>query len=179
MESKIKDTKSIEKDNIFQDENGQYKKNSIKWVKVAISLTIVIVVIISIILTWGYGFGGFSFSKFKNESENIYKQIYVEHNSQEYFENTNSVWTEEAKQQVLLSEQELKENNYSYSEKSYAVESSKKVSNNEYYIAITDKTRTKNDDPDNVKPSPTIFIHEKMIDGKINILDTYDVYEEM
>ncbi len=177
MNTKTSTTKNIEVEqaNPYQDEFGQYKGGSIDWWKLAKVWSVIIAVVIVIVLIWGYLIGGFKFLEMRGEAKDMYETVFVEHDAKKYLDNTDAVWDSQAETLLYDTADKLENDNYTYSDKSYVVEISKKNSKNDCWIAITDKTRTLTDPEE--WPNSTIFVHEEFIDGELNITEIKDVYK--
>lgn len=173
METKYKETNN--EHNRFHDENGNYRKQDINWMKVIISTVIALFIIGSIVAFWGWGLGGFSWGKMRKEAELLYETVYVNHDIEQYTEDTNAIWTDDAYTQLVKTNDKLTTNDYHFSSKSYVVEISKKTTRNDCWISITDKTILV-DDIEDGDPMPTIFVHQEIIDGQLNITGLTDVY---
>lgn len=161
----------------FHDENGQYRKLPINWFKVLIALISIVIVITLIVSIWGWGAGGFKFLKMKNEAKDVYEIVYVNHDVDKYLNETSAIIEPEVEEMLIETSSKLSSQDYSYSKKSYAVEISLKTNRNDCWIAVTDKTRTKNDNPDHNKPEPTVFIHEIFEKNTLFIKEVKDVYD--
>ncbi len=171
------DTKKNNTDKVlnrFQDENGNYQKQDINWKKILIALATIASVVTIVVLIWGYAFGGFSWNKMRKEGSLLYETIYVEHDIDSYESKTKAEWSSVAQNQLYETVERLEEEHYFYSKKSYVVEISKKNSSNDCWVAITDKT-IPGENPEGL-PSKTIFVHEQIIDGQLNITELLDVY---
>ncbi len=163
--------------NKFTDSDGNYQKQAINWKKIFIFISIFFSVCLCLYLIWGIGFGGNKYLKMNKEAKLMYETVFAENDIDNYKEKTNAKWEEDSWSQLEDINSELVEKDYSYNKKAYVVEISNKISKNDCWIAITDKSRTADDNPDGEKPSQTIFVHHEIVDGTIIVTDIKDPYE--
>lgn len=163
--------------NPFVDENGEYKKQRIDWWRIAKIITILVVVLGTIYLIWAFAFGGQKFLRMKNEASLMYETVFHDNDIDKYEEETKAEWTSEAWSELESINDELISKDFSYG-KPYVVEISLENSKSDCWIAITDKTRTITDDPDDVKPMKSLFVHEVIEEGDLTITEIKDPYDK-
>ncbi len=176
MTTIINNVETDESTSKFIDENGEYKPGKLNWIKITTVTSIVIAVILIIVSIWGFVFGGFKFLKMKKEAELLYETVYVSNDIDSYKSETKAIWDDGALEILENTNDSLINDEITYSDKSYITEISNKKNNNDCWIAVTDKTRSELDNEEALT-SPTIFVHEEIIDGVLHITELEDVYE--
>lgn len=173
--AKIKKSDKIH--NPFLDENGDYRKQRIDWWRITKIITIIVVIIGSIYIIWAFVFGGQKFLRMKKEASLMYETVFHDNDIDKYEEKTKAEWSDEAWSDLKSINDELVRKNFSYG-KPFVVEISLKNNKSDCWIAITDKTRTITDDPDNEKPMQSVFVHEVIKEGNLKITEIIDPYDK-
>lgn len=160
----------------FKDEKGDYRKLPINWSKIVIVWIVIILVIGIAVAIWGWGIGGFKYLKGKRFANDLYENIYVDHNYDLYMENHDDEFSTEAKTTLKQTNDLLTERDYTYS-KNNIVEISNKVNRNDVWLAVTDKNVSQDVVYSDEQPMPTVFIHETFTKDGLFITGVTKVYE--
>lgn len=169
-------SKKLEIKSKFKDEKGNYRKLPINWTKIILVWLVIILVVGIVISIWGWGIGGFKYLKGKRFANDLYENIYVEHNYDEYMKKHDDEFSTEAQKTLKLTNDLLTEREYSYS-KNNIVEISNKINRNDFWLAVTDKTVSPDVIYSEDQPMPTVFIHETFEGGEIYVTGVTKVYE--